>query len=121
MSAGPGAIVITRIPWRASSRAIGKVMETTSPLDAEYAACDLSLVGGVRGGVDDDAALAVLVRLVAGDLRSGEADDVEGSGQVDLDHRSEEVEREGPSSSFPDHARRRADARTVHGAVQRVE
>src|SRR5437763_1889044 len=30
VSAGPGAIVITRMPWRASSRAIGSVRLTTS-------------------------------------------------------------------------------------------
>src|SRR5690554_761775 len=30
----PGAMVITRIPWRASSRAIGRVMLTTPPLEA---------------------------------------------------------------------------------------
>jgi len=34
----PGATVITRMPKRASSRAIGRVMPTTPPLDAEYAA-----------------------------------------------------------------------------------
>ncbi len=31
----PGAIVITRIPTLDKSRAIGKVMPTTAPLDAE--------------------------------------------------------------------------------------
>ena len=36
-------------------------------------------------------------------------------------HRWKRVEREGPSSSFQDHARRRADACAVHGAVERVE
>ena len=34
----PGATVLTRMPWRASSRAMGSVMPTTAPLDAEYAA-----------------------------------------------------------------------------------
>ena len=31
----PGATVITRMPKRASSRAIGRVMPTTPPLEAE--------------------------------------------------------------------------------------
>jgi hypothetical protein len=31
----PGAIVHTRIPWRERSRAIGSVMPTTPPFDAE--------------------------------------------------------------------------------------
>ena len=31
----PGAMVLTRMPKRASSRAIGRVMATTPPLDAE--------------------------------------------------------------------------------------
>ena len=31
----PGAIVITRMPNRANSRAIGKVIDTTPPLEAE--------------------------------------------------------------------------------------
>ena len=30
----PGAMVTTRMPWRASSRAMGSVMETTPPFDA---------------------------------------------------------------------------------------
>ena len=34
----PGATVITRTPMRANSRAIGSVMPTTPPFDAEYAA-----------------------------------------------------------------------------------
>ena len=34
----PGAMVITRMPKRASSRAIGRVMPTTPPFEAEYAA-----------------------------------------------------------------------------------
>jgi hypothetical protein len=31
----PGAMVMTRMPKRASSRAIGSVMPTTPPFDAE--------------------------------------------------------------------------------------
>src|SRR5919198_1534128 len=38
VSAGPGAIVITRIPARPRSRAIGSVIPTTPAFDAEYAA-----------------------------------------------------------------------------------
>jgi hypothetical protein len=34
----PGAIVMLRMPLRARSRAIGKVMPTMPPFDAEYAA-----------------------------------------------------------------------------------
>ena len=55
------------------------------------------------------------------DLRRGEPNDVEGSRQVDVDHRSEEVERERPVIVPSDHARRRAYACAVHGAVERVE
>ena len=35
----PGAIVLTLIPLDANSLAIGKVMPTMPPFDAEYAAC----------------------------------------------------------------------------------
>ena len=54
-------------------------------------------------------------------LRRGEPDDVEGPGQVDVDDRSEEVERERPVVVLPDYSRRGADARAVHDAVDRVE
>ncbi len=37
----PGAIVITRMPKRASSRATGSVIATMPPFDAEYAACPI--------------------------------------------------------------------------------
>ncbi len=37
----PGAIVITRMPEDASSRAAGRVRPTTPPLDEEYAACPI--------------------------------------------------------------------------------
>ena len=38
VSNSPGAMVTTRISLSARSRAIGRVMPTTPPLDAEYAA-----------------------------------------------------------------------------------
>ena len=53
---------------------------------------DLAVVGGDRGGVDADAALAFLVGLVLAHRRGGEAQDVEGADQVDLDHVGEEFE-----------------------------
>jgi hypothetical protein len=37
----PGAMVHTRTPIEAWSRAIGKVIDTTPPLEAEYAACPI--------------------------------------------------------------------------------
>src|SRR5579863_5612041 len=37
----PGAMVMTRMPSRASSRAMGKVIPTMPPLEAEYAACPI--------------------------------------------------------------------------------
>src|SRR5215475_1885549 len=37
----PGAMVTTRIPDRARSRAIGNVIPTIPPFDAEYAACPI--------------------------------------------------------------------------------
>src|SRR6266540_227912 len=41
VSNSPGAIVTTRIRLVASSRAIGSVMPTTPPFEAEYAACPI--------------------------------------------------------------------------------
>ena len=41
VSITPGAMVLTRMPKRESSRAIGRVIETTPPLEAAYAACPI--------------------------------------------------------------------------------
>ncbi len=53
---------------------------------------DLAVVGGDRGGVDADAALALAVGLVLAHRRGSEAQHVEGPDQVDLDHVGEELE-----------------------------
>ena len=53
---------------------------------------DLAVVGGDRGGVDADAALALGVGLVVAHRRRGEAQHVEGADQVDLDHLGEDLE-----------------------------
>ena len=53
---------------------------------------DLAVVGGDRGGVDADAALALLVGLVLAHRRRRQAQHVEGADQVDLDHVGEELE-----------------------------
>ena len=53
---------------------------------------DLAVEGGDRGGVDADAALAVVVGLVVVHRRGGEAQHVEGADQVDLDHVGEDLE-----------------------------
>lgn len=46
----PGAMVITRMPMGARSRAMGSVMLTMPPLEAEYAACPTwRRSGGHRG------------------------------------------------------------------------
>ena len=74
-------------PCRARSRAIGRVIPTTPPLDAEYAAWPIWPVeGGDRRGVDDHAALAVDLGSVAAMRRGRQPDHVEGADQVDLDH-----------------------------------
>ena len=53
---------------------------------------DLAVEGGDRGGVDADAALALLVGLVLAHRRGRQAQHVEGADQVDLDHVGEELE-----------------------------
>src|SRR5207245_1408732 len=54
---------------------------------------DLALEGGDRGGVDDHAALAVLVDGVGlGDRVGGQAHDVEGAEQVDGDDGAEQLQ-----------------------------
>ncbi len=69
-------------------------------------------------GVDDAAALAVLVGLVARHLRRYEAGDVEGRNQVQIDDSLKLLERMGPfpgQSSFRQPAAGRVAAQ-VHGA-----
>ena len=56
---------------------------------------DLAVVGGDRGRVDADAALALLVGLVLAHRGGGEAEHVEGADQVDLDDVGEVLELVG--------------------------
>src|SRR5690606_7676819 len=57
---------------------------------------DLSVEGGDRGGVDDDAALATFKRLELFAAHGKQADHVECADQVDLDHLAVVVERVRP-------------------------
>ena len=58
----PGAIVMTRMPCRASSRAIGSVMPTRPAFDALYAACPICPSKAATDAViDDHAALALRI------------------------------------------------------------
>ena len=89
----PGAIVHTRTPPTARSRAAGSVIPTIAALRGRVGdLADLAVEGGDRGGVDAHAALAVVVGLVAEHRAGGEAQDVEGADQVDADHGLEGLE-----------------------------
>lgn len=61
----PGAIVMTRMPKRASSRAIGKVIPNHATLRRRVPGLsDLSVESRDRCRIDDDAALAFCVGVV---------------------------------------------------------
>ena len=61
MSNSPGAIVLTRIPYWARSRAAGSVIADDAALGGRVGdLADLAVEGGDRGGVHAHAALAVL-------------------------------------------------------------
>jgi len=61
---------------------------------------DLAVLRRDRGGVDHDAALAVLERLGGGDLLSGQCHDVERAEEVGLDGLSLDPPRVGSGRSF---------------------
>ena len=95
----PGAMVTTRISERASSRAIGSVMACDRPLGGGVGRlADLAVERGDRSGVDDDAALRA-AEFGHGGIRGrhggrGQADDVEGAHEVDLDDAVEALQRQ---------------------------
>ena len=115
----PGAIVTTRMPWRASSRAAGKVSAATPPLDAAYAALpDLAVERRNRGRVDDDAALGFRVGLELRHLGGHQAQQVERADQVYLDHPLELGEQHGAVA--PDDALAGGDAGAAHEDPRRA-
>ncbi|EPQ09510.1 Nascent polypeptide-associated complex subunit alpha [Myotis brandtii] len=107
-------MVITRMPMGAKSRAMGSVMPTMPPLEAEYAACPtwrkseghrwegpqqvteeaqalpllthLALISSHAGGVNDDPTLAFLVWFILAHLTSHKADHIEGSYEIHIDN-----------------------------------
>ena len=82
----PGAIVTTRTPIAARSRAAGSVMPTMPPFAAEYAAWPiLPSKAAIDDGHDDDAALVVLERFFLRHLRGREAHHVERADEERLD------------------------------------
>ena len=108
----PGAIVTTRMPKRASSRAAGKRHANDARLRSGVGGlANLPLIGGDRGGVDDDAALAFFHRVEHRHIGRGETQQVERADQVDADHALEGSKRHGPVAS--DDAARGADAGAV--------
>ena len=121
VSKSPGAIVQTRIPSFARSRAIGKRHADDARLRGRVGGlADLPVEGRGRRGVHDDAALAVRVRRVLRHLGGREAQHVEAADQVDLDRLLEDAQVEGPAV-LVDGAHRRADARAVHADVEPAE
>lgn len=76
---------------------------------------DLAVVGGDRGGGDEDAALAVH-GLGLGDALGGEPEDVEGADEVDSDHPGEGVQAQW--SAAGEHAAGRRDAGTADRDAQ---
>src|SRR4051794_27271551 len=77
---------------------------------------DLAVVGGDRGGVDADAALALFVGLVGEHRVGGEPQDVEGADEVDADDRVEGLE--GVRAVAPGDLLGPADARAADGDPQ---
>ena len=120
VSKRPGAIVTTRIPSEARSRAIGSVMADHGALRRRVRdLADLSVVGGDRRGVHDDAALAVGVgRVLAHPVRL-EADRVERADHVHLEDLLERLER--VRAFLGDGALRPADAGAVDRHPDRAE
>ena len=116
--------MFTRMPTAARSRATGRVMPTTPPLDDEYAAWPI--------WPSNAATLAMLTiaprsprlgGLDAAHRRRGQPDAVEGADQVDREHLlvGVEVVRRGELAVLADGALRPADAGGVHQGAQRAE
>ena len=94
----PGAMVTTRMPDCARSRAAGQRHADDAALGGRVGElADLPVVGGDRGGVDAHPALALVVGLVGQHRRGGQAEHVEGADQVHADDGLERVERVRPA------------------------
>ena len=95
----PGAIVQQRMPARQVARDRKRHADDAAFGGRVGDLADLAVEGRDRRGVDDHAALAVLVRLVDEHRGRREAQDVEGADQVDGDDHLEGLERRaGPAS-----------------------
>ena len=117
----PGAIVHTRMPTAARSRAAVSVSATTPPFDAEYAAWPIwPSYAAIDAVFDDDAALAVLVGSFRRHARRREPQHVERADQVDLEHLAERVERVRVAGPV-ERAFGPPDARAVDARAQRPE
>ena len=112
----PGAMVTTRIPCRASSRAIGSVIATIPPLDAAYpASANLAIERRHRCRVNDDTSLTIGAGILAGNGCRSQAQHVEGADQVDL-HRTREA-LEAVRSVPAEDLFRRSDACAIDEAI----
>ena len=80
---------------------------------------DLSVEGGNRGRVDDDAALAFAVRFLVLDDRGGKTDHVEGADEVDADRAGEIFE--AMRAVAPKHLFARRDPCAVYQTMQMTE
>ena len=90
----PGAIVITRMPCRASSRAIGSVMPDEPAFDALYAACPIWPSNAATEAVlDDHAALSFGVGRALRHRVGRKPRHVERADQVDVDRAREAGQR----------------------------
>ena len=96
----PGAIVHTRTPQAARSRAAGRVMPMMPALGGRICgSADLALVTRNRGGVYDHAALALTPdRLETGHVLGRLGEDVEGSREADVENPSVMVRGHAPAA-----------------------
>ena len=101
------------------SRAAGRVSPTMPPLRRGVGGLpDLSVEGRDARGVDDDAALAVGVRVGLGDRFTGDGQDGERADQVDLDHLA--IQGEVVDTFAPDDPGAGCNAGTVDDGAQRM-
>ena len=121
VSCGPGAIAITRIPWRPSSRASWIVRLTMPPFDAVYAAWpNCPSHAAVEAVFTITPRSPSSSRLVLRHDGRGETDHVEGADEVHVDHVPEGVQRVGLTVLADDECRR-PDPCAVDDAVQPAE
>ena len=115
----PGAMVQTLIPRRANSRD-GKRHGRHPAFRGRIGRLpDLPVEGCDRGGVDDDAALAILVGVLLGHGISGKAQHVEAADQVDGDSSREGLKAMRTLAS--DDLLASGDACAIHQAVEAPE